>query len=125
MVGEAKIPDTGGHGYLPQWSGTGPGAAGSSYRALWQSVQVPLSCSRSCAGGAVRGRKGRLTHSKREGAEPSELMLKGRYKQGKKRILMNSFLKAEQNKSFPTFIWLRLICLEIHWSAAIGLGRSV
>lgn len=63
LEAEAKIPDTGDHGSLPQWSGTGPEAAGSSCRALWQSVRAPLSCSQSCAGEAAAGRKGRLTGS--------------------------------------------------------------
>lgn len=61
---EAKIPDTGDHGSRPQWSGTGPEAAGSSCRALWQSVRAPWSCSQSCAGGAAGQRKGRLTGSR-------------------------------------------------------------
>lgn len=64
LEAEAKIPDTGDHGSLPQWSGTRPEAAGSSYRALWQFVRAPLSCSQSCAGEAAEGRKGRLTGSR-------------------------------------------------------------
>lgn len=99
LVREAKIPDTGGHGCLPQWSGRGPEAAGSSCRALWQSVQAPWSCSRSCAGGAAGCRKGRLTGSQGGGAPPAQGKPKVHCKQEWKVILMTLFRKEKQDLS--------------------------
>lgn len=103
LVGGAKIPDTGGHDYLLQWSGRGPEAAGSSCRALWQSVQAPLSCSQFCAGGAAGWRKGRLIGSKQGGATP-RFTLKVHCKREWKVILMTSFQRENKTRSFqPSF----------------------